>query len=154
MALGKRKGNVSGSFLPLVKFDARVGSFYLLDREQSVETGDWETKQRDITDEFRAVFDLQNLEVGWIRFPKGQAPEARLVPAGQDPGEAPGDDWRQGLRLVMAVVMPPALGDDIRELMSTARALWVGIDALHDGRASRRYSISGYALGTRSLRPC
>jgi hypothetical protein len=28
--------------------------------------------------------------------------------------------------------MAPALGGDVRELMSTARALWDGIDALHD----------------------
>jgi hypothetical protein len=126
MALGKRKD--SANFLPLCKYDARTGTFYLQDRTQV--DGNWQTAQRDVTDTFRAVFDLEHLQRGWIRFPQGADPEVKLVPAGEDPGEAPADDWKEGLRLL--IKMSPQLGGDIRELMSTARALWAGIDTLHD----------------------
>jgi hypothetical protein len=70
MGLGKRKD--SGTFLPLCKYDARAGRFYLQDRVQAA-NGEWETTQRDVTDTFRAVFDLRNMQTGWLRFPKGAA---------------------------------------------------------------------------------
>lgn len=126
MGLGKRKDG--GNFLPIVKFDARVGTFALQDRVYS--HGAWQTEQRDITDKFQAAFDLQNLQRGWFRFPKGAAPEVTLVPAGEDPGHAPSDDHKEGVRVIL--VMAKTLGGDVRELMSTARGLWDAIDALHD----------------------
>jgi hypothetical protein len=126
MALGKRKD--SNNFLPLCKYDARTGTFYLQNRAQV--DGTWQTTQRDITDEFRAAFDLEHLRVGWIRFPKGAAPECRLVPVGEDQGDAPSPDHKEGLRVLLK--MSPALGGDIRELMSTSHALWNSIDTLHD----------------------
>jgi hypothetical protein len=89
-----------------------------------------ESEQRVVNDEFRAVFDLENLQRGWIKFPKGAGPETVLVPAGADPGDAPSDDHKEGLRIV--VKMADALGGDVRELMSTAVVLWNAIDDLHD----------------------
>jgi hypothetical protein len=124
MALGKRKDQ----YLPLLKYDARTGVFALADRVQV--DGEWQTKQTDVTDNFRATLDLVNLQVGWISFPKDGPPEVKLVPVGQDIGECPGKGWKQGLRLV--VKMAPALGGDVRELMSTALALWTAVDILHD----------------------
>ena len=126
MALGKRKD--SGTFLPIIKFDARVGHFYLQDRVHT--TDGWQNQQRDITDGFRAAFDLENLQRGWLLFPKGAAPQTVLVPAGEDPGDAPTDDHKEGFRVLL--VMAKELGGDIRELMSTARGLWDAIDSLHD----------------------
>lgn len=126
MGLGKRKDD--GSFLPIAKYDARAGRISLQDR---VHTNDgWQTKQRDITDKFKAAIDLENLQRGWLLFPKGAAPQVTLVPAGEDPGDAPSDDHREGFRALL--VMAPELGGDIRELMSTARGLWDAVDALHD----------------------
>jgi hypothetical protein len=126
MALGKRKDG--GNFLPIIKFDARVGTFYLQDRVFS--DGNWQSEQRDVTESFQAAFDLENLQRGWIRFPKGAAPEVTLVPAGQDPGEPPSDDHKEGVRVVLK--MAGHLGGDVRELMSTARGLWNAIDTLHE----------------------
>jgi len=54
MSIGKRKSN-SGS--PLLKFDARNGSFYRVDRNSN-----GEAEQTTIVD-LKAVFDLANLEV-------------------------------------------------------------------------------------------
>ena len=127
MALGKRK--TGGDFLPVLKYDARIGEFYQSDRVFS--NGEWETEQHNIQkDDFRVIFDLHNTQIGWIYFPKGSAPETVLVPAGQDPGDAPSDKHKEGVRVV--VKMADALGGDVRELMSTAVGLWNGIDQLHD----------------------
>lgn len=83
-----------------------------------------------MTDEFQAVFDLENLQRGWIRFPKGAAPDVTLVPAGEDPGDPPSDDHKEGVRVILK--MADSLGGDVRELMSTARGLWNAVDTLHD----------------------
>jgi hypothetical protein len=94
MALGKRRD--SGNYLPIAKYDARVGTFYLQDRVFA--GGAWQTEQRDVTQGFKAVFDLANLQRGYIRFPKGAAPETLLVPAGKDPGDPPSDEHKEGVR--------------------------------------------------------
>jgi hypothetical protein len=126
MAIGKRRSG--GSFLPALKYDARVGTLYVQDRVY--ENGRWESEQRDVTKTFRAAFDMENLQTGWIKFPKGAAPELRLVLIGKDYGEPPDDDFKEGLRVL--VKMDESLGGDVRELMSTAVALWNAFDALHD----------------------
>lgn len=126
MAIGRRKS--SGDFLPMLKYDARVGMLYLQDRIYA--NGGWETEQRNVTDKFRAAFDMENLQRGWIKFPKGAAPETRLLPIGQDYGDPPDDDFKEGIRVL--VKMDASLGGDVRELMSTAVALWNAMDALHD----------------------
>jgi hypothetical protein len=126
MAIGKRKSG--GDFLPMLKYHARVGTMYLQDRV--FENGHWENEQRDVTKEFRAAFDLKNMQRGWIKFPKGAAPETKLVPVGKDPGDPPDEGFKEGIRLLAK--MDESLGGDVRELMSTAVALWNALDALHD----------------------
>jgi hypothetical protein len=127
MSLGKRKAG--SDFLPVLKYDARIGKFYLSDRV--FQNGEWQTKQCNIErDDFRAVFDLDNAQVGWIYFPQGSAPDTKLVPAGQDAGDPPSEKHKEGVRVI--VKMAEELGGDVRELMSTAAGLWNGIDALHD----------------------
>ena len=65
MGLGKRKDD--GNFLPIAKYDARCGRISLQDRVHGPD-GKWQTKQRDITDTFKAAFDLENLLRGWLFF--------------------------------------------------------------------------------------
>jgi hypothetical protein len=54
----------------------------------------------------------------------------KLVRIGQDPGDPPTDDFKEGLRVL--VKMDESLGGAARELMSTAVSLWFGLDAAHD----------------------
>jgi hypothetical protein len=124
MGLGKRKGQ---EFLPRLKYDARSGALYLETRINN--GGVWESQQRSVTEGFRAIFDLETVEIGWMHFPKGAAPNLVLVPVGQDAGDAPTPDHKQGFRLL--VKMPSELGGDVREFISTALATWNAIDALH-----------------------
>jgi hypothetical protein len=126
MALGQRKSG--GNFLPMLKYDARVGTMFLQDRV--FEGGRWETEQKDVTREFRATFDLETAQRGWINFPKGAAPQTVLVPFGQDPGDPPTGEYKEGVRIL--VKMDANLSGDVREFMSTALAIWNAIDALHD----------------------
>jgi hypothetical protein len=125
MALGKRKS--SSDFLPILKYDARAGVIYTQDKV--FRNGSWEVEQHDVTDGFQAIFDLANAQVGWMKFPKGAAPEMILKPVGEDIGERPSADHKEGLRLIVKI-----LDDDAgpREVLSTALAFWNGIDELHE----------------------
>jgi hypothetical protein len=126
MGLGKRKQT---SITPRLKYDGRAGKFSLVNRIH--ENGEWFNDQVDIAQsDFRAVFDLDNLEVGWIHYPEGSAPDIKLVKAGQDVGDAPSDKHKEGIRLL--VLMDDYLDGSVRELMSTAGGLWNGLDTLHD----------------------
>ena len=112
MAFAKRKTGGGESF-PLLKFDGRVGRLYTQDREQQ-KNGEWQSVQNDVTDRFVAAFDIAGIEHGYMRFPKGAAPEMIMVPMGEDIGEMPeGENFR-------------------RTMMSSAIGLWRSLDRLHD----------------------
>jgi hypothetical protein len=126
MGFGKRRGG--GDFLPLLKFDARNGSLHL---ERGVHgPGGWVREQVDVGSRFRAVFDLANAQVGWVKFPRGRAPETVLVPVGQDAGEPPDEDFKEGFRIL--ALMDVSLGGGVHEFMSTSVSAWNGVSALHD----------------------
>jgi hypothetical protein len=133
MSLGQRKSG-GGSILPLLKFDARHGSLHL---EHSVKGfNGWQREQTDVGSRFRAVFDLANVQVGWVKFPRGAAPLTVLVPVGQDPGEPPDDDYKDGFRLL--ALMDESLGGGVHEFMSTSVSAWNGVSALHDTYLAER----------------
>jgi hypothetical protein len=126
MALGFSYGGSGGGadFLPIVKFDARAGRFFRVDREDGVST------PVDITRSFKAVFDFENLEVGWISFNAGSAPDFNMVPFGSPMGDRPSENHKRGIR--MAVKLSAECGGDCRELAGTSGAMMKGIDLLHD----------------------
>jgi hypothetical protein len=126
MALGKRRD--ASTITPLIKFDARSGKTTRCDREQD-SSGKWTTKDVDISDTFEAVFDLENIEIGWIAF-KGGRPDFKMVKAGADIGDPPSKDHKEGFRLRLKLIN--GAGSDVRELSSTAKAVWMSIDELHD----------------------
>ena len=136
MSLGKRKGS---DFMPVFKYDAKAGSFYKQDR---VLTQDgWGNEQTDVGDDLRAgrvIFDLDTIEVGWFYFPKGAAPEMVLFPAGQDIGDAPEKNFKQGFRMIVKLD-----GDEPREFMSTAAVTWYALDTLHEAYCNQRKDHPG-----------
>jgi hypothetical protein len=123
MALGKRRSE----FLPALKYDARCGTFSTTDRVQR--GSEWQTEKHDVTDGFHAIFDLANVQTGWIHFPKGGAPQTALQPAGEDYGDAPTKDHKEGIRLLVKI---PGDKAGVREILNTSVAFWNGIDELHD----------------------
>jgi len=124
MALVNVSTNTGGDFVPIVKYDARAGRLFRVDKD---ETG---SNPVDITRAFRAVFDFEQVEVGWILFSAGGAPDFRMAPFGQPLPERPTADYKQGVRL--RIKLSPACGGDVRELAGTSAAFPRGINALHD----------------------
>lgn len=124
MAIGLSNASAGGNFLPIIKYDARAGRMFRVDREDGVST------PHDITRNFKAVFDLENMEVGYINFDTGSAPDFQMVTLGQALPPKPSDKHRQGVRIT--VKLGSESGGDCREIAGTANVFLSGIDALHD----------------------
>ena len=126
MALGLNIGSgaTGGDFLPIVKYDARAGRIFRADRVDGV------TTPHDITRNFKAVFDFENIEIGWISFVAGSAPDFQMVPFGAALGQKPTADHKQGIRFV--IKLAAECGGDLREIAGTSGAFLRGIDDLHN----------------------
>ena len=129
MALGLvTESNGGGDFNKVVKFDARAGRMFRVDREQDG-GGQWQTENVEITNGFTAVMDLENIEVGWCMFAAGVAPQLTLVPLGTPLPARPTDQHKQGFRLMMK--LGKASGGDVREISATSKAVLGAVDDLH-----------------------
>jgi hypothetical protein len=134
MSLGLRRS--VGNILPRLKYDARIGVFYTEDRVRDTDDV-WRTEQANIDRaDFRAIFDMKNVEVGWIDFPKGAPPDAKLVSGGDGAaerwGDPPSKNHKLGVRVIVKLDDTIDGAGSVRELMSTSVGLWSGLDALHD----------------------
>jgi hypothetical protein len=85
MAFGINLDSVSGNITPIVKYDARAGRMQRVDREDGIST------PHDITNNFRAVFDLENVEYGWLAF-SASGPDFQARALGRSP---PGKAFRE-----------------------------------------------------------
>lgn len=123
--------STGGDFLPIIKYDARAGRIFRMDR---VDTGNgFESKAVDITQSFKAVFDFENVEVGWIDFPVGSAPEFVLVPMGSQLPVRPGPKHKNGIRLMLRLPNDCAGGSaQVREIAGTSKAFLSGVEALYN----------------------
>lgn len=123
MAFGFNYESSGGDIMPIVKFDARAGRFFRIDRADGTNT------PVDITSSFKAVMDFENIEVGFINFPAGSAPEFKVAPIGQPMPENPGGKFRQGIRMMLK--LSKDCGGDVREIASTAKAVLGAFDTTH-----------------------
>ncbi len=131
MALGLNTGSDGGSggqFTPVVKYDARAGRIFRVDREQGGD-GSWDTKNVEITNGFTAVMDLENIEVGWALFRAGVMPSLAMSKLGTAMPDKPSDKHKQGFRINMK--LGKASGGDVREMAATAKCVLAGVDTLH-----------------------
>ena len=90
MGLGLTMGD--GTFTPYVKFDARAGRWFTKGAVGDI----------DITDGFTAVFDFEQIEVGWMMFAAGEAPlnETQEIALGVQ--KKPTGDFNQVFRMNIA----------------------------------------------------
>ena len=123
MAFGFNYESNAGDIVPVLKFDARAGRFFRVDRT------DGQNNPVDITQNCKAVMDFENIEVGYINFPAGAAPEFRMVPIGSQMPENPGGKFRQGIRMMLK--LGKESGGDIREIATTAKAVLGAFDQCH-----------------------
>jgi len=125
MALGLNfsSGNGGGDIIPIVKYDARAGRLSKRDYVggQYVNT--------DITSNFMAVADFENIETGWLSFATGGAPDMAVARFGDPIPAQPSADHKQGIR--MLIQLSSKLDGSVREMASNAKAFLRGVDALH-----------------------
>lgn len=137
MALGfTYSSGEGGDFLDIVKFDSRAGRVFRVDRGS-----DGAKESVDITKKFKAVFDMENIEVGFIDFPAGAAPDFQLVPLGAPFPAKRNPKAKQGLRVVMK--LSNELGGSIREVSSVANVFKQGFEKLHDSYEASKAANPG-----------
>jgi hypothetical protein len=130
MALGFNysSGGDGGDIVPFLKYDARAGRLFRNDRIEK--NGEYSNNAVDITTSFKAIMDLENIEVGYVLFAANSAPQHMLVKWGTALPAKPADGkWKQGLRVMMK--LDKNCGGDIRETTSNAQAFLKGFDDLH-----------------------
>lgn len=128
MALGIPTG---GQSKPFAKYDARSGRFSKSDGREQV----------DITQGFAAIFDLENIEVGWAMFANNTAPDFVMVRAGQPFPARPSDKHRGAFRV--QIKLSSALGGDVREFASAAGCVNAAMDELHNAYIAAPESKKG-----------
>lgn len=129
MALGiQTEAGAGGSFTPTIKINSKQGRVWRVDRSQGADG--WQTDEVDITNNFQFVPDLPNIEIGWLLFKAGSAPDLRMVKLGEVMADRPTPDHKQGVRLL--VKLGKDCGGDVREISATAKSILGPIDRLHD----------------------
>lgn len=129
MGLGLPQSGGDFNRTPIIKYDARAGRIFRMDRSQDA-SGSWQTNQVEITQGFQAIFDLENIETGWLNFPAGGAPDIRTVKIGNPLPERPSQAHRTGFRVHMK--LGKSSGGDLREMAANAQVSIAGMDALYD----------------------
>lgn len=137
MALGQFGGSDAseagaGGFTARVEYNAKAGRFYRVERVDV--GGTYETQKMEIRDnEFSAVFDLENIEVGWALFTAGSQPSIHLAKLGSAIPSRPDQDHKQAFKVKIVLSKACAgSGDQLRELMSSANSVRGAMDKLHD----------------------
>lgn len=129
MALGlQTESSGGGDYAEIVKFDARAGRMFRVDRSQDA-SGSWQTNNIEITNDFQAIMDLENIQVGWALFAAGLAPSFALVPLGQPLPQKPSADHKQAFKMMMK--LGKSCGGDVREMAAQSKAVIGSIDTLH-----------------------
>jgi hypothetical protein len=117
--------NGGGDFFPICQYDAKAGRVFRRDKEQGQNA-----VKVDITRTFKAVLDLANVEIGWIDFPAGSAPDFVMAHINDPMPQKPASGGhKQGIRVMLKLAKE--CGGDVREMASSAKAFMRGLDELH-----------------------
>jgi hypothetical protein len=123
MALGFDYGSEGGDFNDIVKYDARAGRIFRVDRADGV------SESVEIHN-FKAVFDIAHMEVGWINFSAGSAPEFRMAPRFAPFPDRPSPAFKKGVRCM--IKLNKEHGGSVREIAGNSNAILGGFDELTD----------------------
>ena len=99
----------------------------------SARTFDGNERGTEIIENLVALFDFATVQVGWMRF-EGERPDMRLVAIGDPLPDRPGEDYKQGVKLV--VMLPGGLG--LHEIATTATGVLGALEKIHDAGDSPR----------------
>ena len=138
-----RSSGGGADFLPIVKYDARSGLIFRMDAVQTAQG--WDRTPVNITAEFKALFDMENMEVGWIDFATGGAPSFVMVryPGAQYPAR-PNPAHKAGARIQIKLAKGCADGQPaIREMAGNSDRFRDGIEALYASYADQKMAHPG-----------
>ena len=139
MAFGMQTSG--GNFLPIIKYDARAGRIFRVDKDNGI------TEQVDITDpNMKFAIDFGSIEVGYVQF-SAQGPVRHMVPYdGRSLPAQPQDKGVDGKLLsrpgFYALVAGQAIGG-IREWCSNAAILLNALDELFNLYAEQPEAAAG-----------
>jgi hypothetical protein len=97
----------------------------------------------DITASFKAIVDFENIEVGWIDFPAGAAPNFALVPMGNQLPDRPSPRHKNGVRFVLKLAKDCGGAKPIREIAGTSKAFLSGIEAVFTAYQAEKAANAG-----------
>ena len=129
MAFGFPSGG--GNIIPRIKYDARSGRMFRVDRVKGA-SGDWESKDVDITGGAVFLVHRGSLKKGWRNF---KTFDERAVPIADPLPDRPGGLDAEGKPeyrpiIKMLVKLGPNVGADVRELSISASTCFDSIEAL------------------------
>ena len=137
MAFMQAPSSAGGDFLPILAYKANQGRLYTVDRAQNG-AGVWETTETEVTMAQPAfAVDFGRLEVGWVLFTRGAAPQWHMAPYGSPtPAQPPSpgnDDGGKAIQFRMGFRVPVAgnaIGG-IREFAGNSGRMIDGMNELH-----------------------
>ena len=118
-----------GDFTPIVKYDARAGRMFRMDRIEN--NGNFTNQGVDITQSFKAIVDLENMETGYVLFAPGIAPDFKLVRIGNEFPDRPSDKHKHGIRVMIKLAKDCSGDKPIREMAGTSKSFLAGVEAVY-----------------------
>ncbi len=115
-----------------IEYNAKAGRFYRVENFKVGET--YENEKHEIRDnEFSAVFDLANIQVGWSYLAQGVAPSMIFADLGQPIPQQPDANHKRSLKFQLVLSKSCAGdGNPLRELMSSANSFRGAIEELRN----------------------
>jgi hypothetical protein len=118
-----------GSFTPIVRYDARSGRMFRMDRIEN--NGNFVNQAVDITQSIKAIVDFENMETGYLLFAAGIAPDFKVVRIGNEFPDRPSDKHKHGVRLMIKLAKDCSGDKPIREMAGTSKAFLSGVEAVY-----------------------
>jgi hypothetical protein len=119
-----------GIFALIVKYDARAGRIFRVDRTQD-SSGNFVNESVDITQPFKAIFDFKTMQAGWFLFAAGSAPDLNLVDIGQEFPARPSANHKHGVKLMIKLAKDCGGDKPIREMAGTSKAFLSGVEPVY-----------------------
>jgi hypothetical protein len=117
-----------GDFTRIVKYDARSGRMFRIDRIEH--SGNFANESVDITQSLKAIADFESMETGWMLFASGIAPDFKVVPIGKELPARPSDKHKHGVRFMIKLAKDCGGDIPIREIAGTSKAFLSGVEAV------------------------
>ena len=128
-----------GDFAPRVEYNAKSGRFIVVNKSAAPD-GSFVTDKIDVTMTApQFALDIGSIQIGWIHFPPGAAPDATLVPYGEPMPARPSSRHKAGFQVRVWNGSEP----EAREFKSTAGVVVDVIEALWDEIAATPEAARG-----------